>query len=440
MIQIQIRQSFYFFMFLLDSALLLLFVSLSVTYRDWLGWERLGFAATPDLATSLLFTFTLGYLLTSVFLFMQKKTSILRFLNLTKMLLFCLIILTLVGYPLMSNIIKRHTSVNYLLIHDGALQTEIATRFLFKGINPYSSNYLGTPMEFWQYGEIDHPKAINPALYHYAYLPSFLLTSSAGHIMQKAVLGWEDIRFTLFAEYLALLVLVWFLVRNMKEKYFFLVLFAANPLVLHFLIEGRNDTASFLYLLASAYFLMRKNLTISAILLGASFAFKQSLWLAAPFFLSYVYYEKALRRDTFRYIGVFLLTAAVFILPFFLWDPKSFIDSTFSYLNGSALHSYPIKSLGFGQILLLTKVVKDSHNYFPFWFFQAIFVGPLLIYFIRKLKRNPKISSIFIFFGITTSVFLYFSRIFSESYLTIVFLSFIAAFIFLQKEKTATGN
>lgn len=423
-------------MFLLDSVVLLLFVSLSVVDRDWMGWERLGFTPTSDLITTLLLTFTFGYILVSVFLFLIKNRQAIRILNISKMLLFLIVVLTLVGYPLQSNITRRHTSVNYLLIHDGALQTEIATRFLLKGKNPYASNFLGTPMESWQYGELDHPKAKNPALYHYAYLPFFLLTSSTGHIIQKIVLGWEDLRLTLFAEYMVLLAVVWMLVKKMKEKYLFLVLFGANPLVVHFLAEGRNDTASFLYLLASAFFLSRKNLTTSAILLGVSMAFKQTLWLAAPFFLGYVFFQLDLRGKALRYTGVFVLSAAIFIGPFFLWDPKSFIDSTISYMNGNTLHSYPIKSIGFAQILLLTKTIKDSHNYFPFWILQGLFVGPLLIYCLAHLKRNPKISSIFLFFGITSLVFLYFSRVFSDSYLTLVFLVFTAAFIFYQKEKS----
>ncbi|MEK9206945.1 MAG: hypothetical protein AAB922_00560 [Patescibacteria group bacterium] len=424
-------------MVLLDAALLLLFVSLSVMNRDWMGWEKLGIAPTSDLITTLLFTFTFGYILVNAFLFLIKKRSAIRILRITKILLFCITIFTLVGYPLMSNIMIRRTSVNYLFIHDGALQTEIATRFLLKGKNPYASNFLGTPMESWQYSETDDPKAKNPALYHYVYLPFFLLTSSVGHVIQKIVLGWEDLRFTLFAEYMALLLVAFMLVKNMKEKYLYLTLFAANPLVVHFLVEGRNDTASFLYLLASAFFLSRKNLTASAILLGASMAFKQTLWLAAPFFLGYVFFQKELRKKALRYTGIFLLSAVILIGPFFLWDPKSFIDSTLGYMSGSTLHSYPIKSIGFAQILLLTKVISNSHNYFPFWILQAISVGPLLAYFIVHLKRNPKISSIFLFFGITTLVFLYFSRAFSESYLTIVVLAFIGAFVFYQKEKTA---
>ncbi|MEK9175939.1 MAG: hypothetical protein AAB520_00690, partial [Patescibacteria group bacterium] len=250
-------------MVLLDGALLLLFVSLSVMNRDWMGWEKLGIAPTSDLITTLLFTFTFGYILVNAFLFLIKKRSAIRILRITKILLFCITIFTLVGYPLMSNIMIRRTSVNYLFIHDGALQTEIATRFLLKGKNPYASNFLGTPMESWQYSETDDPKAKNPALYHYVYLPFFLLTSSVGHVIQKIVLGWEDLRFTLFAEYMALLLVAFMLVKNMKEKYLYLTLFAANPLVVHFLVEGRNDTASFLYLLASAFFLSRKNLTAS---------------------------------------------------------------------------------------------------------------------------------------------------------------------------------
>lgn len=427
-------------MFLLDSGLLLLFVGLSAMNRDWMGWERLGLTPASDLINTLLLTFTFGYILTSVFLFLVKKRPVIHALTIAKMVLFCLVIFTLVGYPLMTNIMGRRTSVNYLLIHDGALQTEIATRFLLKGKNPYASNFLGTPMESWQYGELDHPKAKNPALYHYVYLPFFLLSSSVGHVIQKVVLGWEDIRFTLFAQYLVLLAIVWMLVRKMKEKYLFLVLFAANPLVVHFLIEGNNDTASFLYLLASAIFLYRKNLTASAILLGASMAFKQTLWLGAPFFLAYVFYQKGLREKAIRYTAVFILTAALFIGPFFLWGPKSFIDSTLGYMSGITLHSYPIKSIGFAQILLLTKVIKDSHNYFPFWILQALSVVPLLIYFIRNLRRNPKISSIFLFFGVTSLVFLYFSRVFSESYLTVVFLTFTAAFLFYQKEKPTNSS
>jgi len=415
----------------LDSLLLLLFTATDITHNEWLGWGRIGYQSSFELMPLLVVMTTILYLLFDVILKFVKTNSILSAL---KIVLFCGIIITLVGFPLLSVINARHTSVNYLLIHDGALQTEIAARFLFKGINPYATNYLGTPLESWQYVEEDHPTAKNPALYHYAYFPFFLITSTVGHAIQNAVLGWEDLRFTLFAQYVAVLFVVWLLVKNMKEKYVFLILFAANPIVVHFLLEGRNDTASFLYLITSAFFLSRRKLTLSALFLAFGITFKQTLIMAIPFFLGYVYFSKGTGREFRKYVTVFLLVSVLIIAPFFLWDPKSFFDSTIQYMNGGTLHGYPITGIGFSRLLHEVGIIPNTHMKFPFWIFQGITVIPLLIFFLKLLKRTPKISYVFLFFGLTTLVFFYFSRVFSDSYITLILLSFITAILFYMKE------
>lgn len=422
-------------MFGLDSLLLLLFVTITIMNNEWLGWGRIGYQTSPELIPLLLVAATIVYLLVDITLQFVKKN---RILNTAKISLFSIVILTLVGFPLLNIIYQRHTSVNYLLIHDGALQTEIAARFLFKGINPYSANYLGTPMESWRYFEEDHPQSNNPALYHYAYFPLFLITSTAGHAIQNVVLGWEDLRFTLFVEYIAMLVVVWLLVRNMKEKYLFLILFGANPIVVHFLLEGRNDTASFLYLISSAYFLSRQKLTLSAIFLAFAISFKQTLWFAVPFFLGYVFFKKSLQRNFRKYTIVFLLISTLIIGPFFLWDPKSFYDSTIQFMNGGTKHVFPIKGIGFSQILHVIGFLPNTHMYFPFWIFQFIAVIPLLFFLLKKLKQNPRISHVFLFFSITTLVFFYFSRGFSDSYIVTIFLAFITSMVFYLQEKNET--
>lgn len=421
----------------LSSFFLLLIVIFNIMNKEWLGWERLGYTTISDLAMTLLVTTTIAYVVIDVITRLVKNNF---FLSITKVIVLITSLIFLVVVPLWTNIMLRHTSVNYLLIHDGALQTEIAIRFLLKGENPYTMSYFGTPLEFWRYREVDHPTAVNPALYHYTYLPFFLLSSAVGQIIQKIVLGWEDLRFTLFAEYLGMLSIILLLTRQMKEKFFYFILFAANPLVVHFLLEGRNDTASFLYLLASAFFLSRKKLTTSAVFLAFGITFKQTLWLAVPFFLGYVFFTHDFKQKAYWYTGVVLVVSAIITLPFFLWSPKNFFDSTISYMNGATTHSYPINSIGFAQLLLLFHIIPDTHRYFPFWIFQFLAVTPLVIFFLSKLRGNPRISSLFAFFSVTVTVFFYFSRVFSDSYITLVSLTLLSALLFYQIEKPkATG-
>lgn len=414
----------------LDSVLILLFVITSIVNKEWSGWQAPGPQQLLDPASSILIVLVVGYLLIDILKIFFKN----NIFQILKILLFCTILVSFVGYPLLNIILLRHNSVNYILIHDGALQTEIATRFLFKGQNPYAVNYFNTPLQSWNYTEANYHGAINPALYHYAYLPFTLLTSAAGHVVQKLILGWEDLRFTLFVEYLGILLIVWVLTKNLKEKFVYLTLYAFNPLVVHFLLEGRNDIAAFLYLFASAFFLYRKNLKVSAILLAFAMAFKQTLWLALPFFLCYVLYKKDIKNKFRTYFIFVIATMSLIILPFFIWDPKSFIDSTINYLNGTALHSYPINGIGFAQILLMTKSIPNTHVYYPFWIFQALTSGPLLLFFLKILKNKPQISYIFLFFSITTLVFMFFSRVFSDSYITLIFLTLITAILFYKKE------
>jgi uncharacterized membrane protein len=416
-------------MFSLDSALILLFTITNFMGKNWPGQEGLGIPSLSGPFFSILIAFTIGYLLVDVILLFFKK----NIFHILKIILFCCIVVFSVGYPLLSNILIRHISVNYLFIHDGALQTEIATRFLLKGKNPYATSYFNTPLAQWTYTESKYSGLTNPALYHYTYLPFVLLTSAVGHVSQKFLLGWEDLRFTLFVEYLGILLVVWKLTKNIKERFLYLTLYALNPLVVHFLLEGRNDTASFLYILVSAFFLYRKNLKTSAIFLAFGMAFKQTLWLALPFFLCYVFYKSGIKNKFRSYFISFIITAGLIILPFIIWDPKNFIDSTIGYLSGTAIHSYPINGIGFAQILLWAKLIPNSHAYYPFWIFQFLTSGALMLFFLKMLKNKPRISYIFLFFSITNLVFIFFSRVFSDSYITLIFLTLITAILFYKK-------
>jgi uncharacterized membrane-anchored protein YitT (DUF2179 family) len=112
--------------------------------------------------------------------------------------------------------------------------------------------------------------------------------------------------------------------------------------------------------------------------------------------------------------------------PFFIWDPKAFLESTIFYLSGSVSHSYPISGYGWGMVLRQLGIISDPHQNYPFWIWQLIFCLPFLIFLIRWLLKNPTVKNLIFSYGVFTFVFWYFSRYFNNShlgYLSIVFLT-----------------
>lgn len=326
--------------------------------------------------------------------------------------------------PLMANIALRLTAdpesdayiIAYSRTQDGAIQTEEAIKFLLEGKNPYIEDYDKTLVARYTIPEV----SLNPAIYHYAYLPFTFLLSLPFYVGFMKILGWYDQRLVHGIAFMIVLLMLPQLARSTERKLSLLVTVGLNFLLLDSLAYGMNDVLILSLLLLTTYLLHRGCRRASTIPLALACATKQVAWCFLPFYFLLQFNGSlslsemgSLIKKTYP----FFLTFALVVLPFFLWNPAVFIDDTFSYLSGISPTSYPVRGFGLGTLLLACGVIKSNTAYFPFWILQLIFGLPLLIYLLRKQLKENNVSRCWLGYGIFLTIMAFLSRFFQINYL-----------------------
>lgn len=362
------------------------------------------------------------------------------------------LVLCLAVAPTLSSILTRHTEGPETNAHDGVLQIEAAISFLVDGQNPYAVTYEDTPLGAWRWG---HPYP-NPALYYLAYLPVMFLSGVPLWALSEAALGWYDQRFLYLLAYVVALWAWHRLARDRTSGLIALAVVGLNPLTLPYFIEGRNDIVIVallgLSLLALSRAESRWGLPLSGVFFGIACAAKQSIWFFGPFYLLYVWRSlrssggsegQAARVAIRRWLLPGAFAAILFILPFFLWSPASFLEDTVSYLSGNVEHNYPIKTRGaYGLHVLLAspgfawlldsltsgplkflrplagtlKITSELQPY-PFWIFQTVFALPVVVLALRKQLRGNTVALALAGYALTLLVYQYFSRFLHDNYI-----------------------
>lgn len=385
-----------------------------------------------------LFALIFVSLLFFIFIDINKVSS--KIYEKSKSIIVWSLILSIISGAFVSEIILRHQSLPIFRIHDIVLQQEVAIRYLLVGKNPYQEDYFGTPLEQWNYSATDK----NPALYHYVMQPFYTLFAMPFSFVSGRLFGFFDGRIPLIFLFFITLVLAHLLIKDGEKKRSFLLLLAFNPAMLPYVIEGRSDFFMLGFLFSALFFLSKEKMFVSAIFMGLAFAVKQSVWPILPFYVAYLWFrEKDLKR-LIKTVGVFVTVFGVIVLPFFLWNPKAFIDSTILYLTGATEHAYPISGYGFGMLLNQLGVIKNFKDNFPFVIFQLLFGIPLLIYLLKHLRQNISVKSMILVYAVFLSVFWYFSRYFNNSH--IVYISILITMVYFwpadsaRKEGIAQGK
>lgn len=351
-----------------------------------------------------------------------------------KQIILWLLIVGVIGSSVFSAIIVRHKTHPAYMIHDIIIQQEAAVRFLLHGRNPYSTTYFDTPLMQWHYSDKD----TNPALYHFVMEPFYLLFAVPFYLVSNRLFGFFDGRIPLFFLFFAMLFMADKLVKDKNKKLLFLILLAFNPAMLGYTLEGRSDIFMFSFLFLGFYFLYIKKYFLAGLPIALAFAVKQSAWPILPFYFAFIYFKNKNIKKTFRDLFSFIVTLALIILPFFLWDPKAFLDSTLFYLSGNTTHGYPISGYGLGMVLFQMGIIKDVNQYYPFQIWQAIFGIPLATVLIKNLKNNLTVSRLILIYGIFLFVFWYFSRYLNNSHLGYLSMVFIVAYFWPKKNEKTT--
>jgi len=211
------------------------------------------------------------------------------------------------------------------------------------------------------------------------------------------------------------------------------MIFAFNPATVGYFMEGRSDFFMYFFLMASLFLLSKKKTGWSSLFLAFAFAVKQSVWPFYPIYLFFIW-QKGKWRNVLHHLGVFITTITIICLPFLLWDPKAFIESTVTYLAGGSATSYPISGYGFGMLLYQLGFIKSLTAYYPFTIWQAIVSIPALIFLGRALKKNLTIQMLLFAYGLFLLLFWYFARYLNNSHLGFISSVFLVSY-FLPDEK-----
>ncbi len=343
-----------------------------------------------------------------------------------------LLIFLFVVLPTIASIVLRATGKPYTYIHDGALMAEEAAKKLLAGQNPYTVDYLDTPLFYW-------PMVNNPALYHFTYFPLLFLVTVPPLAALNAWLGWYDERVLFLPAFLACLVAAAALTRGTTQRLAIVAAVALNPQFFPFVIEGRNDAFVLLFVLLCLVCLRANRLSLAGLALAVATATKLHATLLVPFVLVYLLARARPRglRDAWRAIAPaalpFAVVNAVVFVPFLVWDWYSMYDDIVLYNAGASAWSYPIAGVGFSMVLHALGVIAYRTADFPFWVLELAAAVPIMIVSLRRLWREPSLSLAVFGYAATLLAFLFFGRYFQTSYLGYIVAAVIPAFFLADR-------
>lgn len=347
-----------------------------------------------------------------------------RWCDRARLTLVLFVVSLIVIAPTLLEIFLRRTSVPYEHIHDGAIQTEEAVKFLLAGQNPYGADYSRTPMALWHFSG-----AAALALHHNGYLPLTFLLALPFYLVAQSVVGWFDVRFVYLLVFIITLFLLPRLVNAWGKKLGLLIAFGLNPLFVPFFVEGRNDGLVLFWIVLCIYLLQHKHIAVAAFVLSLASATKQTAWFIIPFFLAYLFFGPLKNdwRDLARRALVPLaIPFGLILLPFMAWDAHAFVADTLIYPSAT----FPVAGYGAGQLLLMLGILSSDGAPFPFFLLALLFGIPTLLLLLRYQRTRPTLR---VFVGASatfTFVVAFFNRVFQDNYIGyIIALAAIAYFL-----------
>lgn len=329
-----------------------------------------------------------------------------------------------IGTSFIVQFVSRFQTAPHKFVHDGAVQTEDAARFLIAGVNPYTADYRQSAFGAFR-DEFSGGVRPNPAWTHYVYLPVQFLAAVPFSVVFRQAFGWFDIRLIYILADLLALVFLLRLVRGSEWRLLVATLFLLNPFWLRHFVFGFNDILGFAFIAGTLWSLQRRHWVSAGIWCGLAAATKQSAWLFLPFFVAHLFWERRRIGPRWRLaLAAALVTVAIFILPFFLWNPEAFLEDSYRYPTGSTTLSYPISGIGFSPWLVKWGVVKSMWDYYPFSLIQPLVGAPTLIALLAWQRRRNTLATLTAAAAIFGLVYWFFARYFNSNYLS--YFSFFA--------------
>lgn len=315
----------------------------------------------------------------------------------------------------------RHGPVGYLngttvhYIHDGAVHTEEAMRWLRRGVNPYGADYRDTAYGAYT-DSLSQDLRPNPPWFHHVYPPFHLLVSLPFQAALERLTGWYDQRVVYLVAELVALGFLLLIAHGREWRLFIATLFVLNPFWFQYFLIGFNDAFVFALLAAAVWQLTRRRFVAASVWYGLAFAAKQSVWPLAPFFFAYVWWQRPGRRQCWRAVAAFVIVLGLTFGPFAIWDFQALVNDLWRFPTGALVTSYPISGVGLSALLLHVGVIADRYDYFPFILPQVLVGAPLLLLLFVKLRQRPTVARLLWTSTLFTFVVWFLSRYFNMNY------------------------
>jgi len=311
-------------------------------------------------------------------------------------------------------VLMRHATGPAAFAHDGGvIQTEEAVNMFLQGRNPYTEDYLDTPVAEWGLEQ-------RTALYHYPYLPWTFVASAPAKVVFDRWLGWYDQRFLYLALFALTMVLLPQLAATYGDALLLTMIVGLNPIMGSDIIFGMNDSFVLPWLVLGIWLLQRRRCLGASLMMGLAWASKSTSWFLLPFYVLYLargarglpaILHQAARR-LWPAAAVFLLL----VLPFAVWDAPSLVDDIWAWSAGTSTTPYQIRGWGLSNLVLALGLVPDRQAYFPFWIAQLLVCLPLLLAALRWQAQRNTLGRMLYGFAVLFGAYSFFSRFFNENY------------------------
>ncbi|MFO7678610.1 MAG: hypothetical protein R6X34_01025 [Chloroflexota bacterium] len=349
-----------------------------------------------------------------------------RWLFLTRFAIVIFMVAVAVVLPTALNIIWRLQEGPATYAHDGLIQTEEAIKYILQGQNPYTEDYVNTPMADFAGQE---PPITDLPLYHNPYLPFLFLVSIPAYWLSEMFMGWYDQRLLFLAAYFMTLLLLLGMVNGRRQQLTAIIAIGLNFLYAYYLADGRNDVMVLFGLVLTTVLLVKRHVALSAVVLGMTVMLKHSAWFFLPFYFVYLLPPGRLTmhsaRQLLRLTWPFLVTVALILIPFLLWDASALFDDTVAHIVGSGEDTLPIRGWGLSTLLLSFGVIPTPETDFPFIIFVLLLGLPTLYLTLRQQWRHNTIQYMWVGFALFSFVMQFFSRFFNDNYFVFVLQALI---------------
>lgn len=395
----------------LDAIGILFSVSVFILFNRW-GW---GILHNEGYIVSLMLL-AFGYLAAS-----SIRSRLTHAIRITlAILIACLMVIVSTG----SIMQERSRSLAHGFVNDSALQIEIAGRFILLGINPYSHSYKDTDLAKWDYRD-DAGNTTNPALFTNVHPPLLLVISALQYKLFARIFGWSDIRVVYLLAYVSLILLA-FLKFDFTQRFLqFLVFGLMNPIFVTFLAQGTNDVVVLALILWMFFAAEHKKFILAGGLMGLAIATKQTAWIAAPFFLYWIWKTRPFKQFLYFVVAAVSVSLLLYV-PFALRDTTALLNSLVFYVSSA----HPIEGFGVSALLPKWGVVQSIYTKYPFWAMQLMALFAVWILFVRTTnKRRNQQDPILFYVALATGLTWIFSAYFLPSHVGYIMTAFGCAYV-----------